>query len=85
MNCKHNIVLTGARIEASPDTTSEETYETENIDYLAAKLHRSGDPDDVEEAKQEIIHRATAIHVVQADAGIIGDQGPASAPVIFTE
>lgn len=85
LDCKHNIVLASARIEASPDTASEQTCKTENIDYLAAQLHRSGDPYDVEETKQEIVHRATPIHVVQADAGIIRNQGPTSAPVIFAE
>lgn len=85
LNCQHDVVLGRARIEASPDTASEETYQAENIDYLAAQLHRGGDPYDVEEAQEQIVHCATAIHVVQAHAGIFRYQGPARAPVILAE
>lgn len=82
---QHDVVLRSASVKPTPDASSKQENQTEDVHNFPAELHRGRNPNNIEEAKQEVVDCRATVHIGQADTGVLGYQGPTGAPVVLPE
>lgn len=82
---QHEIVLHRAIEKPSPDASSQNAHQTQDVHDLAAEFHSRRDPDDIEKPQEEIVQCRPAIHILQRHACLVRYRRPGCTPVILAK